>query len=349
MIIDDEEFLGNTDVRPPTQKEIYEAGDMFTLTPMQRIAGKRRSKQLVAFFDAGSNIHLVRRKYADKAGWKGKPIQQLITTAGGVTREWDTMQYSIPLVKSDGTEVRLLATALEQITEELVEVKVDYAAQMFGCAAQDIDRPAGHVDLLIRDPSRGNFPHIRAIRGDLRLLDSDFGSGLLLEGAHPKVKPDGGELTMQAFSMSRATVRYNSHLHMSRGKVRQRAQANFVCAATYNFFEAEELGIGQPRRCGMCQNCARCSVHAREMTAQEQGELALIESNIKFDKEARCVTFQYPHIKDVSKLENNRGQATAIASKVEKRLEKVVGTASMMTRCMGTVHAAHLWSWRRTR
>lgn len=77
------------------------------------------------------------------------------------------MQYSIPLVKSDGTKVRLLVTALEQITEELVKVEVMHAAQMFCCAASDIDQPAGHVDLLSGIQATAIFPRICMIRGNL--------------------------------------------------------------------------------------------------------------------------------------------------------------------------------------
>ena len=57
------------------------------------------------------------------------------------------------------------------------------------------------------------------------------------------------------------------------------------------------------------------------MTRKEQEELSLIESNISVDLSRRKVTFQYPFIRDINKLQDNRGQAIAIASKLEARLK----------------------------
>ena len=58
------------------------------------------------------------------------------------------------------------------------------------------------------------------------------------------------------------------------------------------------------------------------MTAREQAELSLIESNIKLDLETATTTFQYPVIGDLSNLSDNRVQVVAIESKVESRLLK---------------------------
>ena len=82
------------------------------------------------------------------------------------------------------------------------------------------------------------------------------------------------------------------------------------------------MGVGQPRQCGPCSNCSRCSVWAADMTAHKKGELRLIEGNIILDTEKRVVTFQYPIIKDASPLDDNKAQVTAIATRGETRLEK---------------------------
>ena len=57
------------------------------------------------------------------------------------------------------------------------------------------------------------------------------------------------------------------------------------------------------------------------MTRKEQEELSLIESNISVDLSRRNVTFKYPFIRDINMLQDNRGQAIAIASKLEARLK----------------------------
>ena len=237
--------------RAPNPEELRAANETFALTPVQRIAAKGNVQQLTAFFDAGSNIHLVRRAFAEEAGWVGTPVRQSITTTGGVTKDWDTTLYSVPLVRSDGTEVRLLATALDQITEEMARVDVAAAAAMFGCRASEISRPSGQVDLLIGIQSAGIFPTVRAARGNLRLLSSQFGSGLLLDGAHPEVKPAGGALTKQTLNLIEAAgreqpeyeagdpagglaaeQRQRSRSGSPLPRTQQKAFANLVCSTT---------------------------------------------------------------------------------------------------------------------
>ena len=57
------------------------------------------------------------------------------------------------------------------------------------------------------------------------------------------------------------------------------------------------------------------------MTRKEQEELSLIESNVSVDLATRRVTFRYPFIRDINLLQDNHGQAIAIASKLEARLK----------------------------
>ena len=169
---------------------------------------------------------------------------------------------------------------MEQITEELVDVDVTEAARLFTCHADDICRPRGHVDLLIGIQSASLFPKEKDTKGDLILMESQFGTGLLLRGAHASVKPTRGQLTAEAFTVTRTIC------GAVRGKCRgwsrpqRKKQVNAICNATFSFLEAEELGTSQPRRCGMCKNCTRCSIQAQQMTAREQAELSMVEANI---------------------------------------------------------------------
>ena len=94
------------------------------------------------------------------------------------------------------------------------------------------------------------------------------------------------------------------------------------CRIKENFLELEELSVSQPKRCGTCRHCTRCSMRSMEMTVREAAELAKIEENITYDQEERKVTFVYPNIKDTRKLEDNYDQALAIERKVEAKLVK---------------------------
>ena len=59
-----------------------------------------------------------------------------------------------------------------------------------------------------------------------------------------------------------------------------------------------------------------------DITAWEQAKLNLMEANIKCDFESATTRFQYPIIRDLSKLSDNCTQAIAIENKVEASLMK---------------------------
>ena len=52
----------------------------------------------------------------------------------------------------------------------------------------DVCRPKGQVDLILGIHEAGVFPVHKARIGNLQLLVSCFGSGLLLAGSHPSLK-----------------------------------------------------------------------------------------------------------------------------------------------------------------
>lgn len=69
----------------------------------------------------------MRKGFAKEAGSRGTPLKKPITTAGGDAKVWNYMEHWVPLVKNDGTEVRLWALDMDRITEYL-RVDVSKAA-----------------------------------------------------------------------------------------------------------------------------------------------------------------------------------------------------------------------------
>ena len=58
------------------------------------------------------------------------------------------------------------------------------------------------------------------------------------------------------------------------------------------------------------------------LTAREHAKLNLIKEIVTFNQEKERVTIKYPFTKDVTKLQDNQGQAIGIATTVETHLEK---------------------------
>ena len=144
------------------------------------------------FFDDSSSLCLVRKGFSVALGLVGRPCMQTIITAGGESKDWDTMVYSVPLIKINGDQVNVLATALERITTPLMHVDMGVAARTFAVNKQLIARPVGEVDLLIGIHLTEFFPVVQATNKNLQLLKYQFGSGFLVDGAHPEIKPTGG-------------------------------------------------------------------------------------------------------------------------------------------------------------
>ena len=308
----------------PSRLEVEEVEGVHAIIPVQRVDVNLEVKSIVAFFDSGSNINIVRTGWAKSAGLQGFPVVRMVYTTGGKGTEWKTMLYKIPLMKNNGDIVNVIAMGLDQVTEDMQKINHEPAGKLFPMIDSDkLTRPWGPVDLLVGIQMAEIHPVVkdqdRHKVGNLRLLTSQFGSGYLLDGAHEDIHAQGGQLCNTAFAYSRGRV--IEQVEPEVNKMPQRSVTNF-CTSRWSFLEAEELGVGQPRRCNNCSNCSRCSVRSREMTTREQAELKLIEANIKLDESEGKVTFKYPVIGNLAKLEDNKQQAIAIEAKVEARLKK---------------------------
>ena len=95
------------------------------------------------------------------------------------------------------------------------------------------------------------------------MLTSQFSTGLLLDGTHKSIKLHGGKLCHLAYNLTRGVVKMPSPdigMELSKPKLEQdvaeepqKKLVNLNHCMQFNFLEAEELGVGQPGRCGMCQ------------------------------------------------------------------------------------------------
>ena len=137
----------------------------------------------------------------------------------------------------------------------------------------------------------------------------------MLDGAHPNIKIVASSLDPAAKEKAQGTF-------VTKGGKPAKTSHRTAWITAVNFLGCEELGTGQPRHCGTCKSCTRCSFRSQEMTKREADELALIEDNIAVDEATNTVWFQYPLIKDPALLTDNRAQAIAIETSVQKKLKK---------------------------
>ena len=118
----------------------------------------------------------------------------------------------------------------------------------------DVERPEGPVDLLLGLNYANLHPRIQpGVQGKLRLLNYEFGSGLLLDGVHPDVNAVGVGISHLAHKYGQAELRSTSY-----STVRQ---VNHVMTKKpgLSFPELEELGTVVPNHCENYVNCKKCS------------------------------------------------------------------------------------------
>ena len=123
---------------------------------------------------------------------------------GGRIKAWQTEAYHVPLVDREGTVHYVLAYSINTITSPTDYVDVQPALKVFpdvNCLVT-ILRPVGEVDLLLGIHHSDLHPvladPVKHRVDKLRLLTSRFGSGYLLDGAHPDIKVDASSLNPAA-------------------------------------------------------------------------------------------------------------------------------------------------------
>ena len=143
--------LGKDVPGAPFIKDIEAADSIHALLQLQLIPVKNKAvKQASTFYDPGSNVNLVRKKFVKEAGWKGRAVLQSLVTTGSQVKAWQTEAYHVPLVDRKGTVHKVLAYSIDTITAPTGYVNIRPALKVFPeVNFHDILRPEGDVDLLL--------------------------------------------------------------------------------------------------------------------------------------------------------------------------------------------------------
>ena len=99
------------------------------------------------------------------------------------------------------------------------------------------------------------------------------------------------------------------------------AGVNLISEA--DFLRSQEVGVEPPRRCPRCRGCQDCSFRGLRVSEREEAELELIQSNVKFDAANKEFQVSFPWLVDPAGLEDNYGQALAIARQWERKYKKL--------------------------
>jgi hypothetical protein len=310
--------------RVPSHSDLDEGEKVTTLLQIQNVKVDGDVDTAVTFFDSGSNINLVTKSFAERAGWHGRPVKLNMQTTGRAPEQWDTSAYWVPLVDRTGKVHEILAFALEIITAPLGPIDIGHVYQFFpGISYDQVKRPEGAVDLLIGIHHADLFPTLedrtKHRQGHLRLMTSIFGSGYLLDGTYPSIKAGQVLQDPESHLVGHAVV-LGTFPSMGGTRQQPRVSHRLHRVSTFVFPECEEMAVHQPRRCDACTSCRKCSDGAQQATRRESQELLMIERGMELDEQRHVVTYHYPLLQDPRILSDNRGQVIAMASGMERRL-----------------------------
>ena len=270
----------------------------------------------VLFFDDGSSCSLITHKLAGFLGLKGRHVTQYMEVAGRDFEKHETQLYQMELVDKFGNVYPLSLMGIDKIASNPGRIDVGIAYEIFPhVPALALDRPHGEVGLLLGQdnvtllPWGGDGPNLV---GNLRVMNTRFGSGFVLGGSHRDIPQAGVRYTEEAKRL--CSARFTKKI--SGGKT-----CNLVKSLP-TFLEAEELGTVVPRRCERCVGCQRCAFQTQEVNRKEQEELQMMKNSLTYEKENQRVVVTYPFIGDANKLKENKYQVVGMATRYERKLAK---------------------------
>ncbi|WP_416879705.1 hypothetical protein, partial [Litorimonas sp.] len=184
-------------IKKPTARPVHhgEENIAHTLLQVQFVTVEGAPRPAATFWDNGSNINMIRKEYAELLGIEGMQVAIHLTTTGGVSKPWNTKEYTIGLMDRKGTIHKVVAMEMEQITAEQPEVDISAVSDIFpGLDTSLVQRPRGQIDILLGIHVGSLHPTISPtdVVGGLRLCRSQFGTGVLLDGSDPRIRIQDG-------------------------------------------------------------------------------------------------------------------------------------------------------------
>ena len=196
-----------------------------------------------------------------------------------LTKSW--FPIKLTLIDKRGQELQIDVYGIDKITSNIQAVNLDGVHRQFkDVTKEEIARPTGEVDVLIGFEYAGFHPQKEQFSGHLLLLKNQFGR--CIGGTHPQIKEINERHKLNSVQVFHTTS-----------------------PSVEDFYNIENLGIECTPRCGGCK-CGRCPMGSKNYTIKEERELALIEKNLDYDKEAKRWIAEYPWIKDPYDLPDNR-------------------------------------------
>ena len=270
------------------------------------------------FYDNGSTCCLITFSAANRLNLIGEAITITIKTVNE-TKTISSFAYTITLTDMHGGHHLVTAYGVSNISNHRNSIDISGVVEEFSPQVQqqwhEIEQPSGEIELLIGMNACGLHPTDKEVSGNLKVMSSKFGSGLMLAGTHPKISSQPVEWNedvsyIRLASAGDVVSAVTQEVHKIRVSVKP----------THEFFEGDIMGIEPPRRCNNCRKCEECLFRNSELSQIEQYQYQVMESKVRYDENQRCFHVQYPFLDDPHTLPYNVRQVIKIAEREEKKL-----------------------------
>ena len=152
---------------------------------------------------------------------------------GGVNEKLTSQKYKLTLIDKKGQELQIHIYGIDKITSDIQTINLNGVYRLFrNVTKEEITRPTGEVDVLIRFEYAGFHPQKEQSSEHLLLLKNRFGR--CIGGTHPHIKNERHELnSVQVLHSISSTIEH--------------------------FYNIENLGTEFNPRCGGCK-CGKWEV-----------------------------------------------------------------------------------------
>ena len=313
-----------------------DGGSVMTLYSIYEVPVVSSHAKATVFCDDGAESTFISETGIKKlkARQLGKTSVELSTLNG--TESVETHMYEVILITTSGKKVAITAIGLPRLTGPVSLLDETVIADIFpDFDVRMLQRPtSSSVDLLLGGDYFGLHPknEIASDGKNLSVMKGEL--GICVQGSHPCLK----EYTQRDKQVGYAVRVVAAHrvscrvTHpefepvIHRPVVQKSNDPDFVmcdgvfqCAVKETFVLGEQLGTEVTPKCGACK-CGKCPVVGHSYSFQEEQELKLINSQLKYDAENQCWVAGYPWICDPKLLPNNYVAALATLRNTEKRL-----------------------------
>ena len=160
------------------------------------------------FWDNGSSLALVSKKYVRRSGLVGIPVTYELITVGNQVTVHRTNLYKIFLKDKNGDNHEIIAYEIEEICGKIGQVKVGHLVHSFpSLKKEDVARYGGEIELLIGMGHAALHPVRTAAHEGLCLYDSQFNSAKILGGANQLIEGESPESSPAVSCHTKAQVR----------------------------------------------------------------------------------------------------------------------------------------------